>query len=123
MLAQAWRALARFKEQHGGSSHTILRLRADRPEAGSAELARLASARLGKPLSEAAFRQLLRRAREKFVELLVAEVARTLPTSDPEAVEEELSELDLLCYCRRSLSRNRNSKVPQHTGGRRAGRV
>jgi RNA polymerase sigma-70 factor (ECF subfamily) len=116
MLGQAWRALARFQEQGRYPYQTILRLRTDLPKAHSAELARLASARLGKPISEAAFRQLLRRAREKFADLLVAEVARTLPTTDADAVEEELIELDLLCYCRRSVARLREASVPEQDG-------
>jgi RNA polymerase sigma-70 factor (ECF subfamily) len=116
MLREAWRALAQFQERGRCSYLMILRLRADLPEAHSAELAQLAGARLGKPISEAAFRQLLRRAREKFAELLVAAVARTLPTSDPDAVEEELLELDLLRYCRRSVTRLRQSNILEHGG-------
>ena len=46
-------------------------------------------------------RQVLHRAREKFVELLRAEVAHSLESATPEEVDEELRELDLLDYCRR----------------------
>jgi RNA polymerase sigma-70 factor (ECF subfamily) len=107
MLTQAWRALAQFQEQTHCSYHTVLRLRAERPEARCAELARLAAGRLGKPFSEAAFRQALCRAREKFADFLVAEVARTLGTTDPGPLEQELIDLDLLSYCRGSLARLR----------------
>jgi RNA polymerase sigma-70 factor (ECF subfamily) len=117
MLTQAWRALAQFQEQTCCSYHTVLRLRADRPEERTAELARLASARLGRPLSEAAYRQVLRRARDKFADFLVTEVARTLATTNPDAIEEELIELDLLSYCRRSVARMRKSNFLESPEG------
>src|SRR5262245_9826332 len=107
MLAQAWDGLARLEEQTRCSWYTVLRLQTDHPQARSADLARLVGARLGKPLSEAAFRQLLCRARDKFADFLVDAVARSLATPDPDAVAEELIELDLLSYCRRSLARLR----------------
>jgi RNA polymerase sigma factor (sigma-70 family) len=109
MLAKAWESLARIEGETACCYHTVLRLRTEHPEQGSAELARRASARLGRPLTEGAFRQVLRRAREKFADLLVAEVARTINTRDPDAVEEELIELDLHSYCRRSVERMRKS--------------
>ena len=103
-----------FQEQSRCSYYAVLRIRVDHPKGNNAELARLASARLGKSLSEAAFRQLLCRAREKFAEFLVAVVAETLGTCDPDAVEEELIELDLLSYCRRPIARMRKSNSLQH---------
>jgi RNA polymerase sigma-70 factor (ECF subfamily) len=109
VLLQAWRALARFEDRTGCSYLTVLRLRAKFAKQPSAELARLLGAHLGKPLSDPAFRQLLRRARAKFADLLVAEVARSLATSDPDAVEAELIELDLLFYCRRAVARLREA--------------
>src|SRR5262249_53226852 len=66
MLSRTWDALARWQEQTGSCYHTVLRLRVDHPKMDSAELARLVSVRLGKTLSETAYRQLLCRAREKF---------------------------------------------------------
>jgi RNA polymerase sigma-70 factor (ECF subfamily) len=125
MLSQAWRSLAQHQEETHCFYHTVLRLRADRPEERCAELARLAGVRLGKPLSEAAFRQLLRRARAKFADFLVAEVARTLATSDPDTVEQELIELDLLSYCRGSVARLRLANFveqPGTSGGNPPGR-
>jgi DNA-directed RNA polymerase specialized sigma24 family protein len=109
VLAQAWQALARFEDQSGCSYLTVLHLRATCPQLRCTELADLASTQLGKPLSETAFRQLLHRAREKFADLLVAEVARSLATSDPDAVEAELVELRLLAYCRQATTRLRKS--------------
>jgi DNA-directed RNA polymerase specialized sigma24 family protein len=121
MLTQAWRALAQFQEQTHCSYYTVLRLRAQRPEARMAELAGLAGARLGKRLSEAAFRQALCRAREKFADFLVAEVARTLGTTDIDAIEQELIDLDLLPYCRGPVARLRTASFSGH-GASQAGR-
>jgi RNA polymerase sigma-70 factor (ECF subfamily) len=121
VLSQAWRALAQFQQQTRCSYHTVLRLRADRPEANCAELARLAGERLGRPLSAGALRQALCRAREKFADFLVTEVARTLATSDPDAIEQELIDLNLLSYCRGPVARMRKSGAPGNTAGRGAG--
>jgi hypothetical protein len=113
MLAHAWRALARFQEQTGCPYYTVLRLRGEHPREQSGEMARMVGARLRKPLSEAAFRQLLCRAREKFADFVVAEVARSLEKPDPDAVEAELIELDLFNYCRRSVARLREAPRPR----------
>jgi RNA polymerase sigma-70 factor (ECF subfamily) len=109
VLVQAWQALARIEDQGGCFYLTVLHFRATFPQQRCAELARLVSSHLGKPLSEAAFRQLLHRAREKFAELLVAEVARSLATSNPDAIEAELIELQLLAYCRQAVARLRKA--------------
>src|SRR5262249_42968954 len=66
MLGHAWKALARFEEETQSTYHTVLRARADHPKLRIAELTQVVSDRLNLSLSEAAFRQLLRRARQKF---------------------------------------------------------
>jgi RNA polymerase sigma factor (sigma-70 family) len=116
MLGQAWRALARFQQRTRWCYYTVLRFQFDHKKKRASELAQLLSARLGKPLNENAFRQLLSRARQKFADLLVTEVARSLATTDPDAVTAELIELNLLSYCRRSLARLRQSNVPEASG-------
>jgi len=60
---------------------------------------------LGKPLSPAAARQALHRARERFAALLIDQVADILGDSDVEQVEQELIDLGLLDYCRPALQR------------------
>jgi hypothetical protein len=65
-------------------------------------------ARLGRPLTAAGVRQTLRRAREKFSDLLLDEVAHSLQTADPGAVEQELIDLGLLSYCQDALQRRRH---------------
>ena len=68
---------------------------------GAEELSRS----LGRPVTDAAFRQMLHRAREKFADLLLAEVAFSLGTDAGDAVGQELAELGLLVYCRPALDR------------------
>jgi RNA polymerase sigma-70 factor (ECF subfamily) len=110
MLGHAWKALARFEEETRCSYHTALRARADHPRVCISELTQFVSSQLNHTLTEGAFRQLLRRARQKFADFLVAEVARSLSSSDPDAIEAELVELDLLLYCGQSIARLRKSK-------------
>jgi RNA polymerase sigma-70 factor (ECF subfamily) len=110
MLAQAWRLLERFEEQSGCGYATVLRLRGAHPDANSAELAELVGEQLGKTFSEAAFRQLLRRARDKLADCVVAVVRRSLGTHDPDVVEADLIELHLHSYCKQALLRLRQSR-------------
>jgi hypothetical protein len=107
MLDEAWKALALFQEETGCPYHMVLSLRVERAGEPSAALARLAGDRLGRSLGEDAFRQMLRRAREKFADLLVDAVARTLFSRDADSVAEELSDLGLLPWCRQAVARLR----------------
>ena len=78
-----------------------------RIEAGTLGLQQLAAqvgAQLGKPLTGEGWRQLLHRARRRFAELLVDEVARSLETAEPEQIAEELIDLGLMSYCRAAVS-------------------
>jgi len=74
----------------------------------AAHAARL-GARLGKTLSVPALRQALYRAREKFAELLVDEVAQSLENPNREELENELSDLGLLSYCQSALARSKTA--------------
>src|SRR5262249_30813614 len=101
LLARAWEALAEAKP----GLYTVLRFRATHPDLGSAELAERLGRQQGKPLTAAAFRQTLHRARDHFAMLLVDEVARSLEAPTAEQVEQELRDLNLLSYCREALRR------------------
>jgi DNA-directed RNA polymerase specialized sigma24 family protein len=105
LLARTWEALEQVERQTGQPFHTVLHTRASRPELSSAQLAAELSARLGKPLTAPGVRQTLHRAREKFAELLLDEVARSLQSPDPDRLGEELAELGLLSYCQDALQR------------------
>ena len=105
LLDRTWDALARLQDRTGQPYHTTLRYKAEHPKARSAELGDHLSACRHIELTPEAIRQLLHRAREKFADLLVDEVARSLGSADPGKLEQELVELDLLDYCRPSLAR------------------
>ena len=105
LLAQAWHALAQAETPRTPPFYTVLRLRADHPNLSSRELATQLGARLGKPMTALGVRQMLHRARERFADLLVEEVAQTLGDPTDERLEEELIDLELYEYCRVALRR------------------
>lgn len=111
LLERAWDALQEEQSPTGPPFYTVLRWRVEQPQARTVELAERLSSELGRPITEAGFRQTLHRAREKFAELLLEEVAHSLETSDRERLERELIDLDLLDYCRSALAR-RTGKPP-----------
>jgi hypothetical protein len=91
LLDLAWSALEEYERSHVGSlSYTVLRLRADFPEATSEELATRLSQQLGREIRPDALRQQLKRARARFAEFLVAEIAAGLDQADPTRIQEEL---------------------------------
>jgi DNA-directed RNA polymerase specialized sigma24 family protein len=101
LLDMAWSALEEYQRTHKGSvSFTLLRLRADFPDDDSEQLAARLSEILGRPVRADAVRQQLRRARLRFAEFLLEEVARGLDDPTPERVEEELIEIGLMDYVR-----------------------
>jgi RNA polymerase sigma factor (sigma-70 family) len=114
VLDRAWEALARIEGATGRPLHTVLRHRADHPELHSPELAEQLSGRLGKPVGPVWVRQVLHRARRAFVDCLMAEVAQTLEDPTPEGLEQELGELGLLDYCRRSRGRRDRGDPADH---------
>ena len=79
-------------------------LRADHPDDDSEQQAARLSQATGKTFRADAARQQLRRARARFAELLLEEIARTLDQPTPERVQEELIELGLMDYVRDFLS-------------------
>jgi RNA polymerase sigma-70 factor (ECF subfamily) len=105
LLERTWQALAEAQGQTRQPLYEVLRFRAEHPELSSEEMAERLSERLGKPLTAAGVRQVLKRARERFAELLVHEVAQTLADPSAEELEEEVTELGLLSYCRSALGR------------------
>lgn len=99
MLEMAWRAIEEFERSHPGNlAWTVLRLRADFPDDDSEQLAVRLSERIGRPIRPAALRQQLRRARKRFAEALLDEVARGLDSPSQERVCEELTEVGLMEY-------------------------
>jgi RNA polymerase sigma-70 factor (ECF subfamily) len=109
LLARAWSALEAVERQGGQPYFTVLRFRTENPRLNSAEMARqLTSAlRPPHPFSESGIRKLLQRARGRFAELLVDDVAFSLGNASLEQIEEELIEVGLLAHCRSALKRRR----------------
>jgi RNA polymerase sigma-70 factor (ECF subfamily) len=104
LLARAWEGLAEAEVRTGQPYHRVLRWKVEEPRTRSAEIAGRLGVAGGKPVSAEAARQILHRARERFARLLVEEVARSLATADPAALEQELIELRLLDYCKSALA-------------------
>jgi RNA polymerase sigma factor (sigma-70 family) len=107
LLARTWAALAAVDEAKGQSFHVVLRFRAEHPELHSDEIAEQLSRSLGKPLTASGVRKTLERARERFADLMLDEIAQGLSNPSVENLEEELIDLNLLEYCRPALERRR----------------
>ena len=108
LLDRTWTAVKEFEDKTGQPYYTALRIRVDNPDLNSSGWANLLAEALGRPISAGAFRQTLSRAREVYAERLIEEVAASLNDNRPQALEEELADLELLAYCRPYLqSRNR----------------
>jgi RNA polymerase sigma-70 factor (ECF subfamily) len=105
LLDRTWVALAEVERKTGQPHHTVLRLRAEKPLLSSTELAAELGARLGKSLTVDGVRQALHRARERYADLLLNEVLQSLDNPTLDQVEEELTDLGLLAYCRSALDR------------------
>ncbi len=100
LLDRAWSALSELEQKTGQPYHTVLRSRVDNPDLPSNRLAEMLSAGLGRPLSAGAVRQALQRSRRKYVDFLLTEVQASLDRPSTDELEEELSDLKLLDYCR-----------------------
>jgi RNA polymerase sigma factor (sigma-70 family) len=96
VLDLAWSALAEHEREHPASvAHTVLRLRTEFPDDTSDQLAARLAKKLGKSVRADSIRQQLRRARTRFAELVVEEVASSVDAPSGDRVEEELIALGL----------------------------
>ena len=107
LLDRTFAALEALEKRTGQPLHTLLHFRVDNPDLPVADLARQLSGRLGQEPSAAWVYKHLHNARQKFADLLVAEVARTLDCPGAEEVGQELAELGLLRWCQPALDRSR----------------
>lgn len=99
LLERAWEAVELRERQSPGNWHyTVLKLTTDSPDADSKELA--ARMDVEPPMTPAAFRKQLSRARAAFARALVEEVGKTFDNPTPEAIVEELAEVGLLEFVR-----------------------
>lgn len=109
MLANAWSALRKHECDMGQPYYALLEERTRNPDSTTEQLAEALSRRRSgqSVLSPAALRKTLQRARMRFSDLLLDEVARMLGTACPsrDALEREVIELGLHAYCRSALDR------------------
>lgn len=104
LLHAVWKSLRNHERTHPGNVfHTLLRLRVDNPEWSSTALAERLAEETGTPYTAPNVRQQLHRAKFKFAQLLVEEIAHSLDWPFPEEVEQELIDLGLIKYVREFL--------------------
>jgi len=96
LMELTWSSLEHYERTHKGSvACTVLRLRTDFPDDSSEQLAERLSDKLGKPVRADALRQQLKRARNRFAEMLVQQIADVIDDPTAERIEEELVSLGL----------------------------
>jgi RNA polymerase sigma-70 factor (ECF subfamily) len=109
LLARSWDALARIEKETRTPYGAVLRFRVQYPQMRSPQMAEQLSVELAQPVTAEWVRQTLHRGRDKFADLLLTEVSDTLKNPTAEDLEDELSELGLLTYCRSALQRYRRN--------------
>ena len=105
ILTRTWESLKNEKRRRGLPFHVVLEKSMHNPDVTSDDLAHelTAELKLSKPFSGSLVRKTLQLAREKFADLLVREVARSLGDHTVEQLEQELIDLNLISYCREAL--------------------
>lgn len=108
LINQTWKSL----EQTQPNYHRVLLLHVAHSELTAAEIAEQFAADRGKPMTAGHVRVLLHRARERFSDLLVEEVAHSLGRPAPDELLQELRDLCLLSLCEASFNRWRATHDP-----------
>ena len=104
ILDVTWSALREYEQTQAGSmAYTVLHLRVEHPDDTSEQLAQRLSEQLGRTVRADAARQQLRRARVRFADLLVEEVADGLDQPTVARIEDELIALGLYEHLRHIL--------------------
>ncbi|HKB06242.1 MAG TPA: sigma-70 family RNA polymerase sigma factor [Gemmataceae bacterium] len=116
LLNRAWAALDEFQARTGQPVADVLRFRVDHQDLRSPELAEQLGPRLGRTITADWVRQAIHRARERFGEFLLAEIADTISNPTAESLAEELADLELLQYCQAALV-TWQSKQPKPQAG------
>jgi RNA polymerase sigma-70 factor (ECF subfamily) len=115
LLSRTWQRLQDYERATAKPYYQMLVLRSQFPQFDSSELASRMTQRLNlpAPLSTAALRKLLQRARETFSEFLLDEVVASIQSTDRNDLEIELIACGLWEYCRCALEKRcRNAKDP-----------
>jgi RNA polymerase sigma-70 factor (ECF subfamily) len=107
ILNLVWASLLADEKAGGPPYHTILRARSEQPGETSADLAATLTRELKpeEPFTDANIRKLMQRGREVFSDRVVAEVARSIPSTDPDRVVQELIDLGFYSFCKKAVER------------------
>ena len=104
VLQNTWNALRDHQKRNKDNLfHSVLKASVEQPDEDSTELAARVSETTGQSLSPAAFRKQRSRARQRFAELLIEELSRTITNVTSELLEEELRDLNLLKFVKKQL--------------------
>jgi RNA polymerase sigma-70 factor (ECF subfamily) len=101
LINRTWEALAKAQP----TFHAVLLLHVQQPELPSPRMAEQLAAQLGKPFTATNVRVSLHRAREKFADLLLGEVAHSLGAPTEADLLQELRDLQLLKLCGSAFER------------------
>jgi hypothetical protein len=104
-MARCWAALQKHEQSQGQPYYTVLKLRAQKPDLSSSQLAVELSGLMGKEITAAGVRKTLERARDTYAECLVDDIAQGLDAPTRDRIEEELADLGLLEQCREAVAR------------------
>jgi RNA polymerase sigma-70 factor (ECF subfamily) len=105
LMNRTWEALRRHEEATGQDCYSLLRCRADHPDASMEQIAETIGGQRGQPVTAGWVRKRLFVARGCYADLLLQEVAQSLDQPSREELAMELIDLGLFEYCRVSLKR------------------
>lgn len=105
LLNRTWQAL----REANSTFHAVLLLQVQDPDSQSPQKAEQLAVQLGRSITPTQFRVTLHRAREKFADLLLEEVANSLEACSDDELVQELRELHLLKLCSPALERRGHS--------------
>ncbi len=107
LLDRAWERLAAAQDPDGAPFHAVLQFRCENPDHSSAQMTAELTAALNpsEPFTDVGVRKTLQRARERFADSLLEELAVSLPRASSEELEQALIDLGLHTYCKRALER------------------
>ena len=111
ILELTWKALEQHEQaQPSTLAYTLLQLRTKHPDDTSEQLAVRLGEKTGQTVRADAVRQKLRRARVRFADLLISEIANGLSNPTSEKIEDELAELGLMDLVRTLLPEDSHSR-------------
>ena len=104
ILQISWSRLEKFEQKiPGNASYRLLKLRTDHPDWSIEQISKQLSSELGREVASNTVRQQLRRARLRFAEFVVEEVAHGLQECAPHRIQDELISLGLFEYIKDAL--------------------